>query len=52
MCFESYSDYKDFWLHTIIKENFFFLHEKRLINDMHVLNLCHLLTTVRQFFVS
>ena len=49
VCFELYSGYNDFWLHTIIKDNFFFLQEKRLINDMHVLNLCLLLTTVRQF---
>lgn len=39
VCFELYSGYNDFWLHTIIKDNFFFLQEKRLINDMHVLNL-------------
>ena len=48
--FELYSGYNDFWSHTIIKDNFFFLQEKRLINDMHVLNLCLLLTTERQFF--
>ena len=53
VCFELYSGFdNDFWLHTIIKDNFFFLQEKRLINDMHFLNLCLLLTTARQFFVS
>ena len=50
VCFELYSGYNDFWLHTVIKGNFLFLQEKRLINDMHVLNLCLLLTTERQFF--
>ena len=50
--FELYSGYNDFWSHTIIKDNFFFLQEKRLINDMHVLNLCLLFTTERQFFLS
>ena len=48
--FELYSGYNDFWSHTIIKDNFFLLQEKRLINDMHVLNLCLLFTTERQFF--
>ena len=52
VCFELYSGYNDFWLHTIIKDNFLFLQEKRLINFMHVLNLCLLLNTVGQFFVS
>ena len=33
ICFELYSDYKDFWLHIIInKENFFFLQEKKINN--------------------